>query len=186
MKKFSLKLWCFVFFILIIDQSLKLLIKINLDLGERIIITRWFHILFVENNGFAFGLEFFGGSGKLLLTCFRVVFVCLIFNWIVRFIAVNANRWCVFALLLIFSGAIGNIIDSVFYGVFFDYAPLGFGRVVDMFYFPIFSGTYPDWLPFFGGNSFVFFRFIFNIADSCITVGALLLIVLHKKVPLKY
>jgi signal peptidase II len=87
--------------------------------------------------------------------------------------------------VLIIAGALGNIVDSVFYGVLFDYAPLFYGRVVDMFYFPLISGTYPDWLPFVGGRDFVFFRYIFNIADSSITIGAVLLLFFHKKIPVK-
>lgn len=86
---------------------------------------------------------------------------------------------------LVFAGAVGNIIDSVFYGLFFDYAPLFFGRVVDMFYFPIIEGIYPDWVPVFGGKEFVFFRYIFNVADSAITIGAIILLFFHRRVYLK-
>ena len=95
------------------------------------------------------------------------------------------DRWVLVGLLLVLSGAIGNIIDSVFYGPIYGYAPLFFGRVVDMFYFPFFSGTYPDWVPFFGGADFVFFRFIFNLADSFITVGGVLLLFFNSRIPLK-
>ena len=114
-----------------------------------------------------------------------MVFVIIIFKWIVDFIKLDQNRFVLLAFLLIFSGAIGNIIDSVFYGVFYGYAPLFFGRVVDMFYFPLFSGTYPEWLPFIGGNDFVFFKYIFNLADSYITCGAALLLIFYKQVPFK-
>ena len=144
-----------------------------------------FLFYFVENNGFAFGYEFFGEWGKLLLTTIRIVFVIIIFKWIVDFIKLDQNRFVLLAFLLIFSGAIGNIIDSVFYGVFYGYAPLFFGRVVDMFYFPLFSGTYPEWLPFVGGNDFIFFKYIFNLADSYITCGAALLLIFYKQVPFK-
>ena len=97
----------------------------------------------------------------------------------------HADRWVLIGLLLVLSGAIGNIVDSVFYGPIYGYAPLFFGRVVDMFYFPLFSGTYPDWIPFFGGKNFVFFRFIFNLADSFITVGGFLLLFFNSRIPLK-
>ena len=142
-----------------------------MNIGDEIVVTNWFIIHFVENNGFAFGWEFFGSAGKLFLTIFRVVFAFFVFRWLRDLIKENGSRWVVFSMALIFAGAVGNIIDSVFYGPIYGYAPLFFGRVVDMFYFPLFSGTYPDWVPFFGGNDFVFFRFIFNLADSFITVG---------------
>ena len=179
-------MWLFVFSILFVDQLLKILIKTNLSIGDSVEITPWFFIYFVENNGFAFGLEFFGFYGKFFLTLLRIFFVFIIFNWINRLLKVGAHRSVLFALLLIFSGAIGNIFDSVFYGVLFDYAPLFFGRVVDMFYFPIVSGHYPDWFPFWSNEPFVFFRFIFNIADSCITIGAVLLLFFYKNIPIKY
>ena len=182
MKNLTPRMWGLVFFIVFIDQALKIYIKTNFYLGEEVVVADWFILHFVENNGFAFGWEFFGSFGKLFLTLIRVVFVFFIFKWVGELILIEGYSWVVFALLLIISGAIGNIIDSVFYGVFFDYAPLFFGRVVDMFYFPLFSGTYPSWFPFLGDQPFVFFRFIFNIADSSITVGGGLLLILYPSV----
>lgn len=185
MRAFGFRLWLFVFFLVFIDQLSKTLVKANLDIGQEFAVTDWFFIYFVENNGFAFGYEFFGHWGKLFLTIIRVVFVFFIFRWIVVLLNNNADRVVVVALLLIFSGAIGNIIDSVFYGPIYGYGPLFFGKVVDMFYFPLFSGTYPAWVPFLGGEPFLFFRFIFNLADSFISVGGVILLVFHKRIPLK-
>jgi len=184
-RAFGFRLWLFVFFLVFIDQLSKTLVKANLDIGQEFAVTDWFFIYFVENNGFAFGYEFFGHWGKLFLTIIRVVFVFFIFRWIVVLLNNNADRVVVVALLLIFSGAIGNIIDSVFYGPIYGYGPLFFGKVVDMFYFPLFSGTYPAWVPFLGGEPFLFFRFIFNLADSFISVGGVILLVFHKRIPLK-
>jgi len=184
-KNISLKMWVLFFSILFLDQFLKVLVKTNMSIGDEIIIFDWFIIYFVENNGFAFGLEFFGFWGKFFLTLFRIVFVVFIFRWLFDLLKVGVDFVVVLAFLLISAGAIGNIIDSVFYGVFFDYSPLFFGRVVDMFYFPLFSGFYPDWFPFWGGEKFVFFRFIFNVADSSITIGSFILLLSYKKLPLK-
>ena len=177
--------WIFVFVLVFLDQFLKIFIKSSFDLGEQLVVSSWFSIYFVENNGFAFGYEFFGSWGKLFLTIVRLVFVIIIFKWIVSLIKIGAHWVVLSAFLLVFSGAIGNIIDSLFYGVIFNYAPLGFGRVVDMFYFPLFSGTYPSWVPFLGGGDFVFFRFIFNLADSYITCGGFVLLFFYKQIPLK-
>ena len=170
MKIFGLNPWFFVFVLVCFDQALKNFIKSNFYLGEQLEVFDWFSFYFVENNGFAFGYEFFGEWGKLLLTTIRIVFVIIIFKWIVDFINLDQNRFVLLAFLLIFSGAIGNIIDSVFYGVFYGYAPLFFGRVVDMFYFPLFSGTYPEWLPFVGGNDFIFLS-IFSISPTPILLA---------------
>ena len=175
----------FVCFLVFVDQLSKTLVKNNLDIGQDIMVTDWFFIYFVENNGFAFGYEFFGSWGKFFLTTIRIFFVFFIFRWIVLLFKAGCDRVVLFSLLLIFSGAVGNIIDSVFYGVFYGYAPLFFGKVVDMFYFPIFSGFYPDWIPFFGGKPFVFFRFIFNFADAFISIGGVLLILFYRRIPLK-
>ena len=185
MKTSGSKLFWVGFFLVLIDQVSKFLVKGNLDVGQSIVVFDWFLIYFVENNGFAFGYEFFGFWGKLFLTTIRLVFVVFIFRWMLVLIRNHADKWVLVGLLLVLSGAIGNIIDSVFYGPIYGYAPLFFGRVVDMFYFPLFSGTYPDWVPFFGGNNFVFFRFIFNLADSFITVGGFLLLFFNSRIPLK-
>ena len=169
--------WVAIFCILFVDQALKIWVKTNLLIGEEVVITDWFILHFVENNGFAFGLEFFGETGKVLLTMFRIVFSFFVFRWLIGLIRSNGNRWIIVAMILIFSGAVGNIIDSVFYGVFFDYAPLLFGRVVDMFYFPLIVDEV--------SGSAVFFPFIFNVADSCITIGAFILLFNYKHLGLK-
>jgi signal peptidase II len=181
-----INLWTPVIIIVLLDQLLKLYIKTNFEIGESFSIFPWFVIYFVENNGFAFGLEFFGKYGKFFLTLTRIIFVVFICFWLKKLlIKGGASRLLIFAFILIISGAIGNIIDSVFYGVVFGYAPLFCGRVVDMFYFPLLTGTYPEWVPFLGGGEFVFFRYIFNIADSAITLGAFLVLFLHKQIPTK-
>ena len=185
MKNSGYKFFWVGVFLVFIDQVSKFLVKGNLDVGQSIVVFDWFLIYFVENNGFAFGYEFFGFWGKLFLTTIRLVFVVFIFRWMLVLIRNHADKWVLIGLLLVLSGAIGNIIDSVFYGPIYGYAPLFFGRVVDMFYFPLFSGTYPDWVPFFGGNDFVFFRFIFNLADSFITVGGFFLLLFNSRIPLK-
>jgi len=175
-----------IIIIVFLDQLLKVYIKTSFEIGESFVVLPWFVLYFVENNGFAFGLEFFGKYAKVFLTLTRILFVCFICFWLNSLIKTKeSSPVLIFAFILIISGAIGNIIDSVFYGVLFDYAPLFHGKVVDMFYLPIFSGTYPDWFPFWGGKDFVFFRYIFNIADSSITIGAFLLLFLHKQIPTK-
>ena len=156
-----------------------------MSIGDDIRITSWFFLYFVENNGFAFGYEFFGDYGKFFLTLIRLVFVFFIYRWISDLVSRDIRGPVFYGLLLVFSGAIGNIVDSVFYGVFYSYAPLFFGRVVDMFYFPLFSGFYPEWVPFFGGEPFVFFRYIFNVADSCITIGGGVLLFCYKSLDWK-
>ena len=178
-------MWILFVSILFLDQFLKIWIKLNLSVGDEIIITNWFLLHFVENNGFAFGYEFFGFWGKFFLTLFRIIFVVFVFRWFLVLLKEGVHWGVIFSFLLILAGAIGNIIDSVFYGVLFGYAPLFFGKVVDMFYFPLVTGVYPGWVPVLGDQSFVFFRFIFNIADSAITVGAFMLLVFYKKLSLK-
>jgi signal peptidase II len=178
-----------VFSIVFVDQLLKVFIKTTFNIGEEFQITDWFILHFLENNGFAFGYEFFGKPGKLILTLFRLGASVFIFFWLNKLVVeYNNNKigWgAVCGLSLVFAGAVGNIIDSVFYGLLFDYSPLFYGKVVDMFYFPLFSGFWPNWVPFLGGDYFVFFRPVFNVADASITIGAVFLLFFQKQLSFK-
>ncbi|MBO4588360.1 MAG: lipoprotein signal peptidase [Bacteroidales bacterium] len=188
--------------ILIADQVLKIWIKTHLQIGEEIpLIGSWCKLHFVENVGMAFGMAFGGSVGKLLLTLFRFVASIAVMWAIVHYIRKGAQTIFIVSLALIFVGAIGNLIDCCFYGLIFNesyynvaqlfppeggYAPFLYGRVVDMFYFPLFRFDWPEWVPFVGGEEFEFFNAIFNIADSAITVGIAILIIFylqqeHKK-----
>jgi len=160
-------------------------VKTTFQNGEMVMIFDWFYLYFVENNGFAFGIELFGDIGKLTLTLLRVIFVVILFRWLTELVHQQQPKILIFAFTLIIAGAVGNLIDSVFYGVIFGGSPLFFGKVVDMFYFPFKEGFYPDWVPFLGGKGFVFFRYIFNIADTSITSGAVLVLLFYKKLKMK-
>ena len=182
--------------VLIIDQVSKFLVKTNMYLGEEIEIFSWFKILFVENNGMVFGMEL---GSKLFLTLFRVVAIILIGYYIFKLIKDNDNlkRGYIASVSLIFAGALGNIIDCLFYGLIFNapsfpqiatlfpaeggYADFMYGRVVDMLYFPLFSFEWPSWVPFVGGETFEFFEPVFNIADSAITIGIILILIFYRK-----
>jgi signal peptidase II len=182
--------------ILIADQVLKFWIKTTFALGDEIhFCGNWFIIHFVENNGMAFGFEFAGIYGKIFLSVFRILAVIAIGWYLLRLARRGAPRGFIVSLSLIFAGAIGNIIDSVFYGLLFDhsygqvasflpagggYAGFLHGKVVDMLYFPIINSHYPDWIPFVGGNEFIFFRPVFNIADSSITVGIFSILLFYR------
>ena len=186
-----------VFFVLLVDQVLKIWIKTNMTLGEEFsVFGNWFLIHFVENNGMAFGFEFGGGYGKIFLSLFRLVAVFGIGWYILKMVKKDLPMGFIACVSLIFAGAIGNIIDSAFYGLIFNdsygqvaslfpngggYASFLHGRVVDMFYFPLFSGVYPDWVPFAGGSDFQFFRPVFNVADSAISVGIFAIILFYRK-----
>ena len=151
-------------------------------LGENIpVFGNWFILHFTENNGIAFGFEFAGRTGKFILTLFRICAATLIGYFIIKLIKKGYSQGFIISLSLIFVGALGNILDSVFYGVIFDYDTYFHGRVVDMFYFPIIRGYYPDWFPIWKGNTFIFFRPVFNIADSAITTGVLLILIFYRK-----
>ncbi len=179
--------------LLIVDQVIKVLVKTNMHIGESINVFNWFQILFVENKGMAFGMEFGGNVGKFILTLLRIVLSGFIIYYINKLIKKNAPLSVLVGLTLILVGALGNLVDCLFYGVLFGessimhvaqflpdgggYAPFFFGKVVDMFYFPLIDTTLPDWFPFWGGERFIFFRPIFNVADSCITIGALYLVI---------
>lgn len=186
-----------VVFVLLADQCLKFWIKTNMFLGEEYhIMGNWFIIHFTENNGMAFGMELQGNYGKLLLSSFRIVAVFVIGWYLFDLVRKKAPKGLIISIALIFAGAIGNIIDSVFYGLLFSdsnyevskflpaeggYAGVLHGKVVDMLYFPMIEGHFPAWFPFWGTEEFIFFRPVFNLADSSITVGVLLIILFQKK-----
>lgn len=183
--------------ILIIDQASKLWIKTNMYLGQEFrILGDWFIIHFTENYGMAFGMEFGGDSGKLLLSLFRLVFVLGIIWYVYQITRKKYDRLYVTTLSLIIAGALGNLIDSAFYGMIFNsseyqvaelfpadggYSSFLHGRVVDMLYFPLIEGHFPDWFPFWGGEDFIFFRPIFNVADSAISIGVFMWIIFQKR-----
>ncbi len=185
--------------VLFIDQASKIYIKLNYTLrGSNDPIIDWgkFELLFYENPGAAWGFEIPGNYGKIILVLFRIVAICGIGYWLYSSIQKNAHKILVICISLIFAGALGNIIDSVFYGVLFSdsthtvatflpknggYAPVFYGQVVDMLYFPLFEGTWPDWVPSLGGERFMFFNAVFNVADSAISIGVMLLIIFSKK-----
>ena len=187
-----------VFLVIVADQVLKFWIKTNMMLGEEIRVAGdWFIIHFVENNGMAFGFEFAGEYGKMFLTLFRIV-AAIVIAWYLVKISRKETPWgFMVSLALILAGAVGNIIDSTFYGMLFDhsygqvatflpegggYGSLLHGKVVDMFYFPILTGNYPGWFPFVGGREFIFFRPVFNIADSSITIGIFSVLLFYRDV----
>ena len=188
-----LKVSSVVFLVLFIDQFFKIWIKTHLMIGESIRVTNWFYILFVENNGMAFGMELFD---KMFLTLFRIIAVIAIGYYVYHTIKKGFKFGFTVAMALIFAGALGNIIDCVFYGVWFSssvgqvasflpesgsYAPLFYGKVVDILYFPLIDTTWPSWMPLIGGNSFTFFDPVFNIADSAICIGVACILLFQRK-----
>ncbi|MCL2414720.1 MAG: lipoprotein signal peptidase [Bacteroidales bacterium] len=181
--------------VLLLDQTLKFWVKTNMLLGQEFVIFSWFRIFFLENDGMAFGLTFGGAHGKLILSLLRIVVVIGIIWWIYDLIRKNESRWVIAAISLVAAGALGNIIDGTFYGLLFSesgvygwigaevaqflpetggYAAFLHGNVVDMFYFPLFEATWPQWFPWVGGRDFIFFSPVFNIADSAIFCGVVL------------
>jgi len=190
---------------LVFDQVVKILVKTNMSLGDSIpVLGNWFILHFVENNGMAFGVTFGGTAGKIALTLFRLVAVGVLGYFIHRMIMRGAPTGFILALGLITAGAAGNIIDSAFYGMVFSesgyaqgmlpnsgvaelfpkeggYGHFLQGRVVDMLYFPIIKGTWPDWFPFWGGRNFLFFRPVFNLADTAITCGVAWILLFQRK-----
>jgi len=186
-----------ILLIIILDQALKIWIKTHMALGQEYhILGNWFIIHFIENNGMAFGMEIAGKFGKIILSLFRIGAVAGIGWYLTYLIKQKASTGLIITISIIMAGAIGNIIDSAFYGMIFSnsyyhvagmfpaeggYSSFLHGQVVDMFYFPILKGTFPNWIPFRGGDSFIFFRPVFNIADSSITVGVTLILIFQKR-----
>lgn len=167
--------------IIIIDQAVKTWVRTHMILGEEIKFLGDRGMLhYTENNGMAFGMELGGEFGKLMLTLFRIVAVCGIGYGLFYLIKHKYHRGLIMNVALIFAGAMGNIIDSTFYGVIYQQEPLFHGRVVDMFYFPLLSGNFPQWLPIWGGEDFIFFRPVFNVADSAISIGVIMILLFQK------
>jgi len=199
------KVFLLIFIILLIDQVSKIIVKTNMYMGESIpVIGNWFILHFIENNGMAFGFELAGNFGKMALSLFRIAAIAGLIWGIFHLIKKGAPTGFILALGLITAGASGNILDSAFYGLIFTdssmtnpmiegsgvatmfpaeggYAGFLQGRVVDMFYFPVLKGYYPDWIPWKGGDPFIFFRPVFNIADSAITIGVAWILLFQRK-----
>lgn len=192
-KKSLLLILC----ILVADQVLKIWVKTHMTIGEEIpLFGNWGMLHFIENNGMAFGMEMGGKAGKILLSVFRIFAIIAISWFLYSLIRKKVNTGLIFAVSAILAGAIGNIIDSAFYGLIFSesytqpavmfpqeggYASFLLGRVVDMFYFPVINTQWPEWSPFKAGESLVFFRPIFNIADSAITCGVIAILLFQKR-----
>jgi len=194
----SVKAILLIVLVLLVDQIVKFQIKTTMTLGESIyVLGRWFQIRFIENPGMAFGLDIPGKWGKPVLTLFRIIAVAIIGWYLRQLILKKVKTGLILCVALIMAGASGNIIDSVFYGRIFNestyftvaslfpegggYAPLLYGKVVDMLYFPIIQGHFPQWFPFRAGEEFIFFRPIFNLADSSITIGIFAILIFQRR-----
>jgi signal peptidase II len=178
MKASYVKPFLLAALVVLADQLIKIWVRNNMYMGQEIhFLGERGMLLYTENNGMAFGLELGGVAGKLALTLFRIVAVAGIGYGLYYLIKNKYNRGLILNVALIFAGALGNIIDSTFYGIIYNYAPIFQGRVVDMFYFPLITGHFPSWMPIWPGEEFKFFRPIFNLADSAISVGVVLILI---------
>lgn len=185
--------------VLLIDQLVKIWVKTHMQQGDEFLIfnQNWARIHFIENEGMAFGLSLGGATGKLILSVFRIVAISFLVYLLSRMIKMNEKLGLIISFSLILAGAIGNMLDSAFYGLIFSnssyhgglaelfpasggYAPFLMGRVVDMFYFPMIESTFPHWFPVWGGQEFEFFRHIFNVADSSIFCGICLFFIFYR------
>lgn len=186
--------------VLVIDQALKFWVKTHMYAGESIYLFGWekIQLYFTENNGMAFGVELEGEYGKMILSIFRILAVCGIGWYLFNLYKKGAHPGLLLSISLIFAGAAGNILDSCFYGIIFSksdpweqnvaafmpeqgYATFLHGKVVDMFYLPLFRGQFPDWFPFWGGEDFEFFRPVFNVSDAAITAGVILILLFQRR-----
>lgn len=180
--------------LLVIDQVIKIWVKTNMPLYDTIEITSWFKIHYIENNGMAFGMTF---VNKLVLSLFRIVAIVLLCYYISLLVRRGCRLGYLICVAIVTAGAAGNIFDSMFYGLIFSgsspyyvsyfvpfgdgYAPFLMGKVVDMFYFPLIESTFPDWVPFWGGENFVFFSPVFNFADACVSVGVVVVLLFYQR-----
>ena len=183
-----IKYYILSLFIVLVDQISKLMVHLNMDLGEEIeVLGDWFRLHYVLNPGISFGLQFDFIYGKLMLSIFRILAAACIAYYLYLLTKRKAHNSLLISLSLILAGALGNVIDSTFYGVILDNAPGNavspwfHGQVIDMLYFPLFNGTFPEWLPIWGSQGFQFFRPVFNIADASIFVGVTFILVLQKR-----
>ena len=183
-----------ILLIVLLDQALKIYIKLNFCLGEAVEVFPWWQICFIENNGMAYGMTFIN---KLALSLFRMVAIAAMGWYVCKLLHREHRRGYIVCLSFILAGAAGNLFDSMFYGLIFSestpfsvahfvpfgdgYAPFLYGKVVDMFYFPIIETTWPQWVPFVGGDEFIFFSPVFNFADACISVGVVVLLLFFRR-----
>ena len=179
---------------IVIDQLIKVWVKTNMTLHESIRVFDWFYISFIENNGMAYGMQI---GSKLVLSLFRVAAISLLVYYLWQQVRKKARLGYIICLSMVLAGAIGNLIDCMFYGLLFNasseaytsyfvpfgtgYAPFLMGKVVDMFYFPLIVTTWPEWVPYWGGDEFIFFSPVFNYADANISVGVVLLLLFYRK-----
>ena len=186
-----------IFWVLLADQLLKIFVKTHFVPGEEVVVFKnWFFLHFIENNGMAFGIEFGNTLGKYFLSIFRIVAICALGWYLARLWKKEVPFGLIACFSLILAGAIGNLIDSAFYGLIFDggldqpaqlfpagggYSSFLLGKVVDMFYFPMIVGHYPSWVPFLGGEELVFFRHIFNVADSAVSCGVIAIFIFYRQ-----